>query len=167
LFEVPFRDFVRDAATHYDYIIVDTNPSTNIGSLCALAAADFVVAPMKMDIFSVQGIIMLQEIFGEEFECVKREAKRVIGVWNMMDPKLRSNNTTSAIEKSLHAANKELFSGAIGTRIYETGYLKYKDHKGFIHDFGRIQRRDFFNRTRGELTSVCKELLQRVEQARA
>ena len=87
-----FKDFVREAATHYDYIVVDTNPSTNIGSLCALAAADFVVAPMKMDIFSVRGIIMLQEIFGDEFECVKREAKRVIGIWNMMDPKLRHSN---------------------------------------------------------------------------
>lgn len=162
-----FRDFVRDAATRYDYIVVDTNPSTNIGSLCALAAADFVVAPMKMDIFSVQGIIMLEEIFGDEFECVKLAAKRVIGVWNMMDAKLRGTNTTSAIEKSLHSANKSLFAASIGTRIYETGYLKYRDHKGFIHEFSRIQRRDFFNRTRGELTNVCKELLQRVEQPRA
>jgi hypothetical protein len=122
---------------------------------------------MKMDIFSVRGIIMLQEIFGEEFECVNREAKRVIGIWNMMDTKLRHSNKTSAIEKSLHSANKGLFSSAIGPRIYETSYLKYKDHKGFIHDFSRIQRRDFFNRTRGELSSVCKELLQRVEQPRA
>lgn len=162
-----FRDFVRDAATKYDYIVVDTNPSTNIGTLCALAAADFVVAPMKMDIFSVQGIMMLEEIFGDEFECVKIEAKRVIGVWNMMDPKLRNSNTTSAIEKSLHSANKSLFAASIGTRIYETGYLKYMNHKGFIHNFGRVQRRDFFNRTRGELTEVCKELLQRAEQPRA
>jgi chromosome partitioning protein len=115
-----FKDFVRAAATQYDYIVVDTNPSTNIGSLCALAAADFVVAPMKMDIFSVRGIIMLQEIFGEEFECVNREAKRVIGIWNMMDAKLRHSNKTSAIEKSLHSANKGLFSSAIGPRIYET-----------------------------------------------
>jgi hypothetical protein len=84
-----------------------------------------------------------------------------------MDPKLRNSGATSAIEKSLHSANKDLFSTAIGTRIYETGYLKYKDHKGFIHDLGRIQRRDFFNRTRGELASVCKELLQIVEERRA
>jgi cellulose biosynthesis protein BcsQ len=162
-----FRAFIEEASKQYDYIVVDTNPSTNIATLCALAACDVVVAPMKMDIFSVRGIVMLQEIFGDEYECLKKESKKIIGVWNMMDKKLRQTNVVSSIERSLHDANKDVFGMTVGPRIYETSYLHYREEKGFIHDFSRIRRRDFFNRAKKELSGVCTELLQRVEHAHA
>ena len=122
---------------------------------------------MKMDIFSVRGIVMLQEIFGDEYECLSKQSTKIVGVWNMMDKKLRQTNAISAIERSLFEANKDIFSMTVGPRIYETSYLHYREEKGFIHDFSRVKRRDFFNRARKELSSVCAEVLQRVELAHA
>src|SRR5262249_9860221 len=145
-----FKSFIKEATKVYDYVVVDTNPSTNIGTQCALAACDFVVAPMKMDIFSVRGIVMLQEVFGDDYECLQKGAKRIIGVWNMMDPKLRGTSRLSALERSLYDANKDIFGMTVGPRIYESGYLHYRQEKGFVHDFGMIRRRDFFNRTKKE-----------------
>jgi hypothetical protein len=110
---------------------------------------------------------MLQEIFGEEYDCVSDESKKIIGIWNMMDKKLRHTNVTSSTERSLFNRNSKLFDSVIGPRMYETSYLKYREQKGFLHDFGRIARRDFFDRARGELREVCAELLQRVERASA
>lgn len=46
-------------ASHYDVIIFDCPPSVSFTSTAALAAADFVVAPIRLDAFSVKGLTKL------------------------------------------------------------------------------------------------------------
>lgn len=156
-----FKAFVEAVSSNYDFIIIDTNPSTNIASLCGLAAANFVVAPMKLDMFSVLGILMLQEIFASEYPHLNAESKRLIGVWNVVDRKLRHSPGTSPLERSLHQVSPEIFATAVGSRIYETSYLHYRERSGFIHNFTGV-RVDFLRQAVRDLSNVCNELLQRV-----
>lgn len=51
-----FKDFIDQAKSEYDLIAIDTNPSATFVTLQALANANFLVAPITFDAFSLQGI---------------------------------------------------------------------------------------------------------------
>lgn len=66
--ELTFRDLFAQAATgkypaldisRYDVIILDCPPNMSMTSTCALAAADILVAPVKMDAFARKGLVRL------------------------------------------------------------------------------------------------------------
>jgi chromosome partitioning protein len=66
--ELVFRDLFKDSAAglipglnvnDYDFIIFDCPPSLSFVSTNAIAAADFVVAPIKMDSFGLKGVSKL------------------------------------------------------------------------------------------------------------
>lgn len=66
--ELIFRDLFAQAATgknplldtsSYDVIILDCPPNMSMTSTCAIAAADIVVAPVKMDAFAKKGLARL------------------------------------------------------------------------------------------------------------
>jgi chromosome partitioning protein len=66
---------IQDLVTIYDYIIIDCPPS--IGHLCfnALRAADEVVIPIDMSLFSLRGVAKLTEIIVMLSEKLDREIK--------------------------------------------------------------------------------------------
>jgi chromosome partitioning protein len=57
-----FYNFVEKAKSEYDLIVLDTNPSATFTTLCALDAANFLVAPITMDTFSMRGIHLLTHV---------------------------------------------------------------------------------------------------------
>ena len=163
-----FNKFMAEARKQYDYVFVDTNPSTNIAIMCALDACNFIIAPMTMDIFSVRGILMLKDIFSDRFIWLRDNPARIIGIWNMVASRLRNSDRLSVAERTLQNSNADIFRTALVNRIYETDYLHYEGRKrGFLHDRGGIARLDLFNNAKRDLTKVCTELFQRVELAGA
>jgi cellulose biosynthesis protein BcsQ len=78
-----FKKFIEAASNRYDFVFVDTNPSTNIATMCALVC-QFVIAPMTMDIFSVRGILMLKDIFSDRFICLREDPRQIIGISKMV-----------------------------------------------------------------------------------
>jgi chromosome partitioning protein len=56
--ERSFQQFMNLAKTEHDLIVMDTNPSATFLTLQALAAADFLVAPVTFDSFSLRGILI-------------------------------------------------------------------------------------------------------------
>ena len=50
---------------HFDYCIIDTPPSAGLRVLSALMSADYVLCPIELDDYSIDGITqMLQTVFG-------------------------------------------------------------------------------------------------------
>ena len=72
--ELVFKSFFQDSAegkvpgfniTDYDFVIFDCPPSNQFSSLNAIAAADLVIAPLKMDSFGIKGMShLISEING-------------------------------------------------------------------------------------------------------
>jgi chromosome partitioning protein len=161
-----FEEVIGEAAG-YDYIFLDTNPSANLATMCALQSAHFVIAPMAMDVFSVRGIRILKEVFADKYRWLN-EDQRIVGIWNKVDSKLRGSDTMSGLEKDLAKSNPEIFRWVLANRIYETGHLHYEgSKKGFAQDQTGVRRPDFFNRILAELEEVCTELLQRIRVVHA
>lgn len=60
-----FKNFIDQAKSEYDLIAIDTNPSATFVTLQALANANFLVAPITFDAFSLQGIhLVVQHLKG-------------------------------------------------------------------------------------------------------
>ena len=155
---------MAEARKQYDFVFVDTNPSTNIATMCALDTCDYIIAPMTMDIFSVRGIPMLKDIFSDRFIWLRDNPGRIIGIWNMVASRLRHTDRLSMAERTLQEKSADIFRTALANRIYETDYLHYEGRKrGFLHDRQGIARIDLFNNAKKDLTRVCTELFQRVE----
>lgn len=51
-----FKNFIDQAKKEYDLIVIDTNPSATFVTMQALENANFLVAPITFDAFSLQGI---------------------------------------------------------------------------------------------------------------
>lgn len=51
-----FEDFIEQAKNEYDLIAIDTNPSATFVTMQALSNANFLLAPITFDAFSLQGI---------------------------------------------------------------------------------------------------------------
>jgi chromosome partitioning protein len=161
-----FKEVISEA-TDYDFIFIDSNPSANLATMCALQASHFVVAPMVMDMFSVRGIRILKEVFVEKYRWLN-EDQRIVGIWNKVDIKLRDSAATSRLEKALAKTNSEILRWVLANRIYETNHLHYEgSKKGFMQDQTNVGRLDFFNRVLDELGLVCAELLQRIRLVNA
>lgn len=57
-----FSAFVNLCRRKYDVVIVDVNPSASFLTKCALSVADHVVAPVRPERYSLNGLIMLRRL---------------------------------------------------------------------------------------------------------
>ncbi len=51
-----FRKNISSLANHFDVCLIDTAPSLGAGLAAALYAADFVVSPIELEVYSIHGI---------------------------------------------------------------------------------------------------------------
>lgn len=118
---LPGSDFLLKNALdnvdeEYDYILIDTPPSTDIFSMNAMIAADTCIVPIKCDDYSIAG---LSQILGV-VDQVKKHANKgltILGVFVLAFDKRESfhRDVVEALPQTAAANNLHAFKTAVRT----------------------------------------------------
>lgn len=84
-----FATALQELASRYDYCLIDTPPTLGLRMTAALVVADFVVAPIELEEYSIDGIVqMLKTIYG-----VKQKANPKLDFIGMLPNRFNSRST--------------------------------------------------------------------------
>jgi chromosome partitioning protein len=122
-----------DAATNmYNLVVLDTNPSGNIATFLAVKHANYIIAPVTSDRFSIRGIALMREVFANEFEWLRKEPWRLIPIIN----NVRSDRDAARVRDQLKAKAEGSFGEeALIEYVKYSGFLAYNEKKlGFAID---------------------------------
>lgn len=130
--EQRFVDTLRAAKAAYGLVVLDTNPSGNIATYLAVKYADFIVAPVSNDRFSIRGITLIRDVFATRFEWLRREPWRMIPVIN----RVKDAKDAARVRQQLKQKADDTFGDeALIEPIYDSGFLRYDESKsGFAAD---------------------------------
>ncbi|MCA1995192.1 MAG: ParA family protein, partial [Coleofasciculus sp. S288] len=112
-------------AGDYDYVIIDTPPSSTLVAKNGLFAAQYVVIPTQMEYFSVYGIrTVTRKIQNEVQEEMNGERGRILGIVPMMTGGTKLNNlATQLIQRTL--PNVKIFTEITRTVKWAEACQKY------------------------------------------
>lgn len=158
-----FRKFIERCKSEYPIIILDTNPSSTFTTLCSLAAADMLIAPVTLDAFSLRGIDLIRDVMSEMYPWLK-ESERVKILLNRI-PRTSDQAKLAnleAQEKKIREAFPSLSPSIMVDRIHETTLLRTSEPgKGFavLRNDWRFFTRRAVNLLKADLTGAAQDLL--------
>lgn len=108
--EYILRESLGSLKDKYDYIIIDTPPALGILTINAFAASDKLIIPMGADIFSLQGIVQLNNTINE----VKKYCNNSLIVEGILLTKYNTRTILSKemLETIIQAASQ------LGTKVF-------------------------------------------------
>jgi chromosome partitioning protein len=112
--ETRLRKWVKGHKDKFDYIIIDCPPSLGILTTNALAASDFVLVPLKIDKFALDGFEYLLASIEETKEEFNEDLK-LLGVFVTMDKRTKINNEIKAELKT--ELGKKFFNQSIRENV--------------------------------------------------
>ncbi len=127
-----FSVLIETVQAKYDLIVLDTNPSGNLATFLAVKHAEYIVAPVSSDRFSIRGIALMRELFCNEFEWLGREPWRLIPIIN----KVANDIEAARVRDQLKTRAQGSFGEeALIEYIRYSGFLDYDEKKmGFAAD---------------------------------
>jgi chromosome partitioning protein len=163
-----FYDFMDKAKAEYDIIALDTNPSATFTTLCALDAANFLVAPVTMDTFSMRGIHLLTNVLRGRYQwlgnpkCVRIMPNRI-----PVTSDARALDRLDRDEKEVREKFKHLEDSIMVSRIHESKLLSHKaPDGGFVADrHVWPMHRSWRARVKAEFDAAANEILLSVREA--
>jgi cellulose biosynthesis protein BcsQ len=157
---VNFDTLLCSARSMYDLVVIDTNPSGNIATFLAVKHADYIIAPVSSDRFSIRGIALMQEVFAHEFEWLKKEPWRLIPIINNVVDDVEAARVRAQLKSR---AKGEFGEEALIEYVRHSGFLEYNERKlGFAAQrtprmFNSAQHR----RMTENLARAAKELVKK------
>ena len=150
-----FGSFIEQCKAEYGSIILDTNPSSTFTTLCALSVADYLVAPVTLDAFSLKGIDLIREVMSTMYPWLN-DPERVKILLNRIprttDAKKRK--TIEEQEQRIRQQFQNLSPSIMGDRIHETTLLSTSEPgKGFA-----VSNNDWHFFTRRAVTMLKEDL---------
>lgn len=147
-----FLRFVNKAKDDFDVIAIDCNPSSSFLTVCALHAADYVLAPVRPDRYSVLGIKLMQRLINRL--PLKSKPKLHI-VINGID----RNDAQNSVETNLRLDNT-FGKKVLLSKIYDTNLLRVDNsYAGFAVD----KKRPYKNTLVADLATVAKEYAKAIK----
>lgn len=97
-----FRAFIQAAQNEYDIVVIDTNPSATMVTMHALDVANFLVAPISFDKYSMRGVHLITTVLAAKYPWLKNPVHvRVV-------PNRIKNPTTEAERRKLIDAENRI-----------------------------------------------------------
>lgn len=112
--ELRLRKYLRSMEYSYDYVIIDCPPSLGVLSTNALAASDYVLVPVKIDMFALDGFEYLLSSI-EEIREEFNPSLNLLGIFITMD---RATNINREIKEELRKSlGDKLFTTSIRENV--------------------------------------------------
>lgn len=146
--ELRLKKFLGKIEHNYDYVIIDCPPSLGVLTTNALAASDYVLVPVKIDMFALDGfeyLISCIEEVREEFN----PNLNLLGVFVTMD-------RATAINREI----KEELKASLGDKFFKTSIRENVD---VVKSTFNLTPVIYFNK-RATATKDYKALVKEIEQ---
>lgn len=162
-----FKWFIRQAELEYDLIVIDTNPSATLVTMQALAVANFLVAPISFDKFSMRGIHLITSVMSTKHDWLTNPFRVRVVPNRIKNP----GNDERAKQKLIDAENKmreafpDLARCFVPTFIRESQIISNDARRiGFVADQTGLSRVHLQN-ILDDFDSVASELLVTLRKA--
>jgi chromosome partitioning protein len=150
------RDFLRDLAGRFDYMLIDTPPDiANLPSWTALLASQYVLTPVEPETFSSQSLIGVE--------------RRIVQAIQGGNPGLRFLGyiVNKRKTRAFHAVNEQTLRQLYGSQVFTTvlkDLAQYAEAEGMQKPVTAYAPKTEAARLVGKL---AEELLSRIDPARA
>ena len=130
--ETVLRRYLEQVKKHYDYILIDCNPSLGILTVNSLTAADSVLIPVETQYLSARGMVLLMQTI----QTVRRQINRRLEIEGILLTKVQpgANHPKQIIEviRQEYGGNIPVFESRIplsikaaDASVARTSVLKY------------------------------------------
>ena len=163
-----FRRFMKQAQSSYDIVVLDTNPSATFVTLEALAASNFLVAPITYDAFAMRGIDLIRTTLRERHSWLA-DPNRLLLVPNKVPRGLDKQSQFGPMGTKVKAVKErfpELSESLSVARIHTSAYLDGDISKrgyGFAYDL--INHGTYEKQVQTDFMDVATELDNRMKRA--
>lgn len=148
--ELRLRKYLSKLKVNYDYVIIDCPPSLGVLTTNALAASDYVLVPVKIDMFALDGF----EYLISSIEGIREEFNpnlSLLGVFITMD-------RATTINREI----KEELKGLLGEKLFKTSIRENVD---IVKSTFNLTPVIYFNK-KANATKDYKALVKEIEQCR-
>ncbi|MGH3770641.1 MAG: ParA family protein [Pseudonocardiaceae bacterium] len=106
---------LRPLRAHYDFILVDCQPSLGLLTINALACADGVLIPLECEFFSLRGVALLMDTIDKVRERLNPELAVTGILATMYDP--RTLHAREVMARVVEAFGDTVFDAVIGRTV--------------------------------------------------
>lgn len=152
-----------DISKDYDYVIVDTPPSSTSIAKGGLLAAQYILMPTQLEYLSAFGITsrlkLVQDVQWQSKRHFKKTRSVILGIVPMMTQKRSSINkmVRKLLENQLKGEEIPILS-----EIHQSDYIKRASHQRKPIDLLAKKHKEA-QRVAEEFTNLTQELLNRIE----
>lgn len=151
------QDIVDEQKDNYDYVIIDCPPNAEDMSVCSLVASNFVVVPMEMAYFSINGVLDIAETVLQ----VKKRLNPKLVILGALIVKYQERLKLTA---QLEEFSEVLVSEKLGCDVFKT-----KIHSGTAIPSSqamKVSLRDFDSKTKlaQEFSFFVDEIIEGVKK---
>lgn len=146
--ELRLRKYLNKINVNYDYVIIDCPPSLGVLTTNALAASDYVMVPIKIDMFALDGFEYLISSIEEIREEFNPELN-LLGVFITMDK-------STTINREI----KEELRESLGDKLFKT---TIRDNVDVVKSTFNLKPVIYFNK-KAAATKDYKALVKEIEE---
>lgn len=119
--EYMLKEAIEKVSKDYDFCVIDTAPTLGLLTLNALTAADRVIIPLNLEIYSLQGIEQLSGFI----ENVRKYTNKDLKISGLLITKYNERlNISQALKENVENAAKVMGTKVFNTRIRESVAIK-------------------------------------------